>query len=94
MNADVQKEEVENCNKVESEEGVASQDTEPSIKEGAIEEKNQTPEGSHIEKEDMLDKSKKEPSSKKPVHSFFGKYSNRLLALLFLQAGLCSGNVF
>jgi hypothetical protein len=32
----------------------------------------------------MLDKSKKEPSSKKPVHSFFGKYSNWLLALLFL----------
>jgi hypothetical protein len=70
MNADVKKEEVENCSKVESEESG------PSIKEGAGEEKNQATEGSHTEKEDMLDKSKKEPSSKKPVHSFFGKYSN------------------
>lgn len=90
VNADVKKE-VENCSKVESEEHFAPQEREPSSREGAGEEKNQATEGSHIEKEDMLDKSKKELLSKKPVHSIFGKYSN---TLLFLQPGLCHGNVF
>jgi hypothetical protein len=69
MNVDVKEEEVENYSKVEFEERG------PSIEEGADENRNQRTEGNHTEKDDMLDKSKKEPSSKKPVHSFFSKYS-------------------
>jgi hypothetical protein len=82
-NADIKEEEekVDNCNKDGSEEIVYSP-KKISIKEVVGEEENQNTEGSHVKKEDKLDKttvegkSFKESSSKKPIHSFFGNYSN------------------
>lgn len=72
-NADVKKT-VKDCSEVESEESAVSQDRGLCIKEDAGKEKNLTTEGTHTEREDILDKSKKEPSAKKTAHSIFSKY--------------------
>lgn len=75
-NSDVKKEEVDNCNEVEHEENVVSQqDKGPRSEEETGQEKNQATEGTHKKGKDILDKSTKQ-SAKKTAHSFFSKYSN------------------
>jgi hypothetical protein len=90
-NTHVEKEELENCRKIGSEDSVSLKDKKPIIKEEEGEEEKQDIEGNHIKDRDKLDKNIKETSSEKRFHSFFGNGNNYNLSKQFHAMIIYSG---